>query len=87
MAVGDANVFPGFRTAVLTQIPSQSHQLLFSRALAEVRGENTPKRNHASTGSQTHNHQVMSLTRSQLSHLGRAKEKKPLRKEAMFKKH
>ena len=42
MAVGDAHVFPGFLTAVLTQISFQSHQLLFSHASAEVRVENMP---------------------------------------------
>ena len=39
MAVGDANVFPGFLTPVLTQISFQCHRLLFSHASAEVRGE------------------------------------------------
>ena len=48
----------------------QSHQLLFSRASAVVRGENTTERNFASTESRTLNHQVMSPTRSPLSHLG-----------------
>ena len=39
MAVGDAHVFPGFLTPVLTQLSFQSHRLLFSHASAEVRGE------------------------------------------------
>ena len=56
MAVGDAHVFPGFLTPVL------SRRLLFSHASAEVRGENTPERNFTSSWSRTHNHQVMSLT-------------------------
>ena len=43
MAVGDANVFPGFLTAVLTQISFQSLRLLISVS-AEVRGKNTPGR-------------------------------------------
>ena len=64
MAVGDAYVFPGFLTPVLTQ--------LFSHASAEVRGKNTPERKVASTWDQTHNLQVMSPTRSPLSHPGRA---------------
>ena len=68
MAVGDAHVFPAFLTPVLTQISFQSHRLLFSHASAEVRGVNTPKRNFASTGSQTHKDQVRSPTRSPLSH-------------------
>ena len=70
MAVGDAYVFPGFLTPVLTLLFFQSHQLLFSRASAEVRGENTPERKVASTWDRTHNHQVMSPTRSPLSHPG-----------------
>ena len=45
MAVGDAHVFPGFLSLVLTQLSVQIHQLLFSHASAEVRGENSPK-NH-----------------------------------------
>ena len=51
MAVSDAHVFPGFLTPVLTQIYFQSHRLLFLHASAEVRGENTPERKFASTGS------------------------------------
>ena len=49
MAVGDAYVFPGFLTPVLTLLFFQSHRLLFSHASAEVRGENTPERKVAST--------------------------------------
>ena len=48
----------------------QSDQLLFSYTSAEVRGENAPERKLASTGDQTHNHQVMSPTYSPLRHLG-----------------
>ena len=44
MVVGDAHVFPGFLTQVLTQISFLSHRLLFSHDSAEVRGENTPDR-------------------------------------------
>ena len=68
MAVVDAHVFPGCLTAVLIQISFQSHRLLYSHPSVEVRGEITPERNFASTGSQTLNHQVMSPTRSSLSH-------------------
>ena len=50
----------------------QSHQLLFSHASTEVRGENAPERKVTSTGDRTHNHQVMSPTRSPLSHPGGA---------------
>ena len=78
MAVADAYMFPGFLTPVLIQISFQSHQLLFSHASAELRGENTPERNFASTESRTQNHQVMSLTHSLLSHLGRAQNKKQM---------
>ena len=70
MAVGDAYVFPGFLTPVLTLLFFQSHRLLFSHASAEVRGENTPERKDASTWNRTHNHQVMSPTCSPLSHPG-----------------
>jgi hypothetical protein len=45
--------------------------LLFSNTSAEVRGENRPERKFASTRDRTHNHKVMSPTRSPLSHLGR----------------
>ena len=70
MAVGDAHVFTGFLTPVLTQFSFQSHRLLFSHASGQVRGENTPERNFASTGSQTHNHQVMRPTSSPLCQRG-----------------
>ena len=72
MAVGDAHVFPGFLTPVLTQVSLQSHRLLFSHVSADVRGENTPGRKLASTEKRTHNHQVMSPTRSPLSYPGGA---------------
>ena len=75
MAVGDAYVFPGFLTPVLTLLFFQSHRLLFSHASAEVRGENTPERKVASTWDRTHNHQVMSPTRSPLSHPGGSKKR------------
>ena len=73
MAVGDAYVFPGFLTPVLTQLffpkPPTAFLTCFY-ASAEVRGENTPERKVASTGDRTHNHQVTSPTRSPLSHPG-----------------
>ena len=72
MAVGDANVFPGLLKPALTQLSFQIHRLLFSHASAELRGENTSERKFASTWYPTHNHQVMSLTRSPLSHPGGA---------------
>ena len=61
--------FLAFSHQYLLNFSFQSHRLLFSHASAEVRGENTPERKVASTGNRTHNHQVMSLTRSPLSHL------------------
>ena len=72
MVVSDARVFPGFLTPVLAYLSFQSHRLLFSYASAEVRGEKTPERKFATTGYRTHNHQVMSPTRSSLSHPGGA---------------
>ena len=55
MAVGDAQVFPGFQTPALPQLSFRSHRLLFSYASTEVRGKNTPERKFASTGSPTYN--------------------------------
>ena len=69
MAVGDADVFPGFLTPILTQLFFPKPPTTF---LTEVRGEKMPERKAASTGDRTHNHQVMSLTRSPLSHPGGA---------------
>ena len=67
--------FLAFLHQYLHNIYFQSHRLLFSHASAEVRGEITPYRKVASTGDRTHNHQVMSPTRSPLSHPGGAKIK------------
>ena len=72
MAVGDTYAFPGFLTPVLTQLSFQSHQLLFSHASAEVKGENTLERKVNSTGDGTENHQIMNPTRSPLSYPGGA---------------
>ena len=65
MAVGDAYVFPGFLTLVLTRF-----FLSKPPTSAEVRGKNTPERKFALTGGRSHNHQVMSPTRSPLSQPG-----------------
>ena len=62
-------VFPGFLTPVLTQLFFPKLPTTFLTSSAEVRGENTPEIKVASTGDRTHNHQVMSPTRSPLSHL------------------
>ena len=76
MAVGDAYVSCLSHTRTkATYLSFQSHRLLFSHASANVRGENTPERNFASTGDRTHNHQVISPTRSPLCHPGGAKTK------------
>ena len=58
--------FLAFSHQYLHNFSFQSHRLLFSHASADVRGENTPERKVASTGDRTHNHQVMSPTRSPL---------------------
>ena len=72
MAVDEAHMFPGFLTPTLTQLSFQSNRLLFSHASEELRDEKKPERKFSSTGYQTHNHQVMSPTRSPLSHPGRS---------------
>ena len=68
MAIGDAHVFLGFLTPVLTQLSFQStdyfsHMPQFSRS----ERRNTPERKFASTGYRTHN-QVISLTNLTLNH-------------------
>ena len=68
----DTHVFPGFLTPVLTQLFYPKPPTTFSHASAEVRGKNMPERKCISTGDQTHNHKVMSPTRSPLSHPGGA---------------
>ena len=79
IVVGDTHVFPGFLTPVLTQLSFQSHWLLFSYASAEVRGENMPERNFASTGYRTHNHQFKSSTCSPLCYQGGYLESRKLK--------
>ena len=65
--------FLAFSHQYLHNFSFQSHRLLFSHASVEVaRGENTPERKFASTGYRIYNHQIMSPTRSPLSHLARA---------------
>ena len=68
MAVGDAHVFLGLLTPVLTQPFFPKPPITFLTCFCRVRGENTPERNVASPGDRTHNHQVMSPTGSPLSH-------------------
>ena len=73
MAVGDATcvTWPSHTSTNTTFFPQPPNTFLtcFSR----LRGENTPEKMFASTGPRTHNHQVMSPTRSLLSHPGGAK--------------
>ena len=73
MAVGDAYVFPRFLTPVLTQLFFPKPQTTFLTCLCTGERRNTPERKVTSTGDRTHNYQVMSPTRSPLSHPGRAK--------------
>ena len=56
--------FLAFSHQYLHNFSFQSHRLLFSHVSAEVRGEKIV----ASTGNRTHNHQVISPTRSPLNH-------------------
>ena len=73
MAVGDAYVFPGLLTPVLTQLFFPKPPTTFlTYSSAVLRGENTSERKVISTRDQTHNHQVMSPTRLPLSHPGGA---------------
>ena len=59
MAVGDAHVFPGFLTPVLTQFAFQSHRLLFSHT-TEVRGEIKKVRLDRVSNSQPPGHETLS---------------------------
>ena len=69
MAVDDAHVFPGILTPVLTQLffpkPMITFPTCFSRG---ERQKNAPERKFASTGYRPDNQQVMSPTRSPVSH-------------------
>ena len=69
MAVGDAHVFPGFLTPVLTQLFFPNPPTTFLTCFC--RGE-TPERKVASTGDRTRNHLVMRPMRLPLSHPGGA---------------
>ena len=83
MAVGDAYVFPGFLTPVLTQLFFPKPPTTLLTCFCRVRGENTPERKVASTGDRTHNHQVMSPTRSPLSHPGGAWKRRDIEIETL----
>ena len=74
-------MFPGFFTRVLTQLffPKQPTTFLtrFCSGERQKKKKKTPERNVASTGDRTHNHQIMSPTRSPLSHPGGALSSSP----------
>ena len=70
MAVGDSYLFPGFLTPVLTQLFFPKPPTTFLTCFCRGERQNTPERKVASIGDRTHNHQVMSPTRSQLSRSG-----------------
>ena len=79
MVVGDAlHVSWLSHTSTNTTFLSKATNFFSHNAVAEVRGENMPERKLASTGDQTHNHQVMSQIRSPLSHLGRLDDQKKI---------
>ena len=75
--------FPGFLTSATTKLffPKPPTTFLTSHASSEVRRKNRPERKFASSGYRTHNHKVMSPTRSPLSHPGGAQEQAKARKE------
>ena len=68
MEVGDAYVFPGFLTPVLTQFFFPKPPTTFLTCFCRGERQNTSEGKAASTRDRTHNHQVMSPTRSPLSH-------------------
>ena len=72
MAVGDAHAFPGFLTPVLTQLFFPKLPTTFLACFCRGERRNKPERKVASSGDRTYNHQVMSPTRSPLSHPGGA---------------
>ena len=70
MAVGDAYVFPGFFTPVLTQLFLPKPPTTFLTCFCRGERRKHAGKKVASTGDRTRNHQVMSPTRSSLSHPG-----------------
>ena len=68
--VGDANVFPGFLTPVLTQLFSPKPQDNFLTCFCRGERRKYAERKVASIRDQTHNHQLMSPTCSSLSYPG-----------------
>ena len=78
MVVGDAYVFPGFLTPVLTQLFFPKPPTSFSHTLLQRWEAKIRRKEVTLIGDQTHNHQVMSLTRSSLSNPGGAREFSPM---------
>ena len=72
MAVGDAYVFPGFLTPVLTQLFFPKPPTTFPTGFCRGERRKYAGKKVASAGDRTHSHQVMSPTRSPLSHPGGA---------------
>ena len=72
MVVGDAYVFPGFLTPVLTQLFFLKPLTTFLTCFCRGERRKYAGKKVASTGDRTHNHQVISPTCSPLSHLGGA---------------
>ena len=73
MVVGDAHVFPCFLTPVLTQLLFPKPPTTFLTCFCRGERQKYAWKKVCLNRDQTHNHQVMSLTRSPLSHLGRAR--------------
>ena len=72
MAVGDARVFPGSFTPVLTQLFFPKPPTTFLTCFCRGERRKYAGKKFASTGDRTHNHQVMSPIRSTPSHPGGA---------------
>ena len=73
MAVGDAHAFPGSLTPVLTQLFFPKPTTTFLTCFCRRERRKLARRKFASTGDRTHNHQVMSPTRSPQSQPGGAR--------------
>ena len=71
MGVDDAYVFPGFLTPVITQLFFPKPPTTFLTCFCRGEGRKyAGKKSRLNQGDQTRNHQVMSPTRSPLSHPG-----------------
>ena len=70
IAVGDAHLFPGFLTPVLTQLFFPKPPTTFLSCFCRGERRKPPERKFTSTGDRTNNHQVMGSTRSPLNHPG-----------------